>query len=172
MTVEIPAEVPAPIRAELTRLRAERVVHVTERERLLDQLRDADTNMRAALQRQRELAEQAAVTEDARRLADEAVVLRADLETVRRQRDQLRAELATTREERDRMRMALLDSEVALHRVGAPPSDVPADAEQRIVEAERRAAHYERELAATHRTVSWRVTQPLRAVRRRVPPQQ
>ena len=33
--------------------------------------------------------------------------------------------------------------------------------------ARAEAAHWRQELAATHRTLSWRVTRPLRAVRRR-----
>jgi uncharacterized protein (UPF0335 family) len=159
-------DLPAPVRAELTRLRAERVVHVAERERLLEQLRTADTNLRAAIDRQHRLAEQAQLTEETRELAAQAQALGHDLEQVRRQRDELRAELSTTRRERDRVRLQLLDSELLLHGEGRRA----ADAEHRAQFAQLRAADAERELAATRATLSWRITAPLRMVRRWFPP--
>jgi len=164
---ELPADLPATVRAELTRLRAERVVHIAERERLLDQLRDADKNLRAALDQQRRLAADASLTEETRRRADEADALRTDITAVRRQRDELRLVLTETRRERDRMRLRLLDAELLLDSAGAPASP---DIDLRMHAALSKAAELERELAATRATVSWRLTAPLRAVRRLVPP--
>ncbi|SDX36392.1 hypothetical protein SAMN05421504_1021163 [Amycolatopsis xylanica] len=106
-------------------------------------------------------------------ISDRAEALAADLAVLRQERASLRAELAATREERDKMRLALLDAELVLSAGGAEAAgfDVTGDQtpeRQRLFEAERRAAEMARELDATHRTVSWRVTAPLRAVRKKM----
>lgn len=105
-------------------------------------------------------------------ISDRAEALAADLAVLRQERASLRAELAATREERDKMRLALLDAELVLSAGGAEvgfeaTGDLTPE-RQRLFEAERRAAEMARELDATHRTVSWRVTAPLRAVRKKM----
>ncbi|MFJ6670429.1 hypothetical protein ACIQMJ_04895 [Actinosynnema sp. NPDC091369] len=174
MTDEDLTDLPGPVRAELTRLRAERVVFVSERERLLRQLREADEASRELLADRDRLAEQVAVfgeqalSRPEQEARDEA--LRAELANAQREREALRAELARTRTERDQLRLRLLDAELALSGAETPPATVaiaPSGGQDRAAAAEARAAHLARELAATKATVSWRVTAPLRAVRRR-----
>ncbi|QFZ16106.1 hypothetical protein [Saccharothrix syringae] len=175
MTDEDLSDLPGPVRAELTRLRAERVVFVAEREKLLAQLREADENGRALLADRDRLAARVAEFEGRVLDADEQeaqdAALRAELASARTERDALRAEVSRTRAERDRLRLRLLDAELAL--AGATPTPVaaaPTSAagdNDRVAAAEAQAAHLARELAATRATVSWRVTAPLRAVRRR-----
>jgi chromosome segregation ATPase len=105
-------------------------------------------------------------------LAARAEALAADVVTARAERDSLRAELVTARAERDRLRLRLLDAELALAAgsqdeegaVAASPEDT-----QRAMLAEQRAGELARELAATRQTLSWRVTKPLRVVRRKIP---
>ena len=95
--------------------------------------------------------------------------LRAELAVARQERDALRNELTGTRAERDALRLRLLDAEVVLggHEPSAPVTNTSAGGADRIAAAEARAAHLARELAATRATISWRVTAPLRAVRRK-----
>jgi uncharacterized membrane protein len=105
-------------------------------------------------------------------LAARVEALEADVVTARAERDSLRAELMTARAERDRLRLRLLDAELALgagseDEVGAVAAS-PEDT-QRAMLAEHRAGELARELAATRQTLSWRVTKPLRAVRRKIP---
>lgn len=105
-------------------------------------------------------------------LAARVETLEADVVTARAERDALRAELMTARAERDRLRLRLLDAELALG-TGSPDEQgavaaSPADT-QRAMLAEQRAGELARELAATRQTLSWRVTKPLRAVRRKIP---
>ncbi|SDC78039.1 hypothetical protein [Actinokineospora iranica] len=112
----------------------------------------------------------AALTEENRVAAARTEALTADVETGRRERDLLRAELAACREERDRLRLRLLDAELALA-AGDVDGEAPkADATdaQRAQLAEHRASELARELSATRETVSWKVTKPLRAVRRKI----
>ncbi|MFD1147836.1 hypothetical protein, partial [Saccharothrix hoggarensis] len=118
MTDENLSDLPGPVRAELTRLRAERVVFVSEREKLLEQLREADTNTQRLMAERDQLAEECAGLRDRvstwpeQQAQDEA--LRLELANARKERDALRAELAGTRDERDRLRVRLLDAELAL----------------------------------------------------------
>ncbi|CRK60787.1 hypothetical protein [Alloactinosynnema sp. L-07] len=91
---------------------------------------------------------------------------------MRRERDLLRAELAACRAERDTLRLRLLDAELALAAGGMGDLDaVKAEAStdaQRAMLAEHRAGELARELSATRQTISWRVTAPLRVVRRKM----
>jgi hypothetical protein len=80
----------------------------------------------------------------------------------------VRAELAACRVERDRLRL-VLDTERA-HAV-ARQEMMRAEREtiaRRAFAAERKATESARELAAIRATLSWRLTRPLRAVRRRM----
>lgn len=168
------SDLPGPVRAELTRLRAERVVFVSEREKLLGQLREADTSARELMADRDRLAAQVAELPQAARSSEEQAAdidaLRAELTVARQERDALRNELTGTRAERDALRLRLLDAEVVL---GGRESSTPvvssgsSSGADRIAAAEARAAHLARELAATRATISWRVTAPLRAVRRK-----
>jgi chromosome segregation ATPase len=168
------SDLPGPVRAELTRLRAERVVFVSEREKLLGQLQEADTSARELMADRDRLAAQLGelpeTVRNAEEQAGELAALRAELAVARTERDALRNELAGTRAERDALRLRLLDAEVVLS--GREPSSPAApvassSGADRVAAAEARAAHLARELAATRATVSWRVTAPLRAVRRK-----
>ncbi|MFT7835371.1 hypothetical protein Q5530_04370 [Saccharothrix sp. BKS2] len=176
MTDEDLTDLPGPVRAELTRLRAERVVFVSERERLLEQLREADETTRGLMADRDRLAEQVSELGDRLRTGsdreDRDEALSAELAGAHQDREALRAELTRTRAERDRLRLRLLDAELALAGTGGvetagPAPTTPAGERDRVAAAEARAAHLARELAATRATVSWRVTAPLRAVRRR-----
>lgn len=168
-------ELPGLVRAELTRLRAERVVFTNERERLHAQLREADVALRHVMAERDELAathtavEERLAAERARaELAEHAAALEADLATARGERDALRGELTDVRTERDELRLRLLDAELTL--AGATSLvewAQPAPNGRGAAVAEARAAALADELAATRATVSWRVTAPLRAVRRR-----
>ncbi|HEV2780598.1 MAG TPA: hypothetical protein VGX25_14505 [Actinophytocola sp.] len=85
-----------------------------------------------------------------------------DLDALRRDRDQARAELDRVRAERDQL---LAD------RTSVPGPDSDAHAElavlrARVAELSVRAEHLRRELDAHRATISWRITAPLRAVRR------
>jgi hypothetical protein len=95
------------------------------------------------------------VIDGQRELAARMLALEADLATVRGERDALRAELTPCRRERDRLALRLLDSEAVL-----------AERARRAADAEHRADTLARELDAIRRTLSWRVTRPLRAIRR------
>jgi len=167
------SDLPGPVRAELTRLRAERVVFVSEREKLLAQLREADESARELLADRDRLAAQVAELPETVRSSEEQTAsieaLRAELATARQERDALRNELTGTRAERDALRLRLLDAEVVLggREPSAPVAAASTSGADRIAAAEARAAHLARELAATRATVSWRVTAPLRAVRRK-----
>jgi cell division protein FtsB len=89
----------------------------------------------------------------------------SDVEAVRRDRDQARAELARVRSERDQLRVDLLRASVP-----DPDSDHHAELASlraQVVELAARVTDLERELAAHRATISWRITAPLRAVRRR-----
>lgn len=99
--------------------------------------------------------------------------LNADIDVLRRERDLLRAELTETRAERDRLRILILELEIELaaREVREVETVVPVlntvDTERARL-AEEQVAFLRRELAATRRTISWRVTAPLRFVRRRM----
>jgi chromosome segregation ATPase len=187
------AELPGRVQAELTRLRAERQLFTAEQDRLKARLVDTEQELQTYLaaaeqeaQARAAHADEAAarnvqVTEltgklvevEAERgvLAARVAALDDDIATLRREKESLRAELVSTRAERDQLRLRLLDAELAL---AAEEPEAVAGAEstvdvERVVEAERRAAELARELAATQQTVSWRVTRPLRAVRRKIP---
>ncbi|WP_216212652.1 hypothetical protein [Amycolatopsis aidingensis] len=174
-------ELPGRVRAELTRLRAERETFVAEQDRLKNLLAETEEQLRIARadheelrkgeQRAHELRQQAERAEqEAGELAARLRAVESDVATVRSERDSLRAELANCRKERDEIRLRLLDAELALAAGevagSGPAAEVEAD-RGRSVAAERRAAEIARELEATRQTVSWRVTAPLRAVRRR-----
>jgi predicted nucleic acid-binding Zn-ribbon protein len=113
------------------------------------------------------------LTEDIAR----AEALESDIAAVRRERDSLRVELVACRAERDRLRL-LQDVEragfVARLEAKAAESQKIAQrarsAEQRAAGARRTAEELTRELAAIRATLSWRLTRPLRAVRRWLPP--
>lgn len=98
--------------------------------------------------------------------------LESEVLLAHQQRDSLRAELKTCREERDKLRLALLDAELVVS-AGVVDADIlpggePSADRQRLLNAERLAAEMARELDATRRTVSWRVTAPLRVVRKKM----
>lgn len=170
--IEDLSDLSGPLRGELTRLRAERVVFIAERERLLAQLTTADAAMREVLadrdrlrdQHHPEQVEQAVAR--ARREATETML--AELTSARAERDALRGELAETRTRRDDLRLRLLDAELLL--AGKGPVARPAPQRQdngEIDAARQRIDELATELAATRSTVSWRMTAPLRAVRKR-----
>lgn len=187
-----PTSLPGRVQAELTRLRAERDVFTAEQERLKAKLAEADETA-DELRRRIDTPDPAvlAVKEQAigelgdkvellQREHDEisarAAALAADVVVARRERDSLRAELASCREDRDRMRLALLDAELVLSAGGLDGTGAFVEAStgdqtpdrQRLFVAERRAAEMARELDATRRTISWRVTAPLRVVRKKM----
>ncbi len=186
------AELPGRVQAELTRLRAERQMFTAEQDRLKARLVDTEQELQTYLAgAEQEAQARAAGAEELaakdlqlaeltgriadgeaenRVLATRALALELDVATLRREKESLRAELASTRAERDQLRLRLLDAELA---IAADDPDVEVIEStvdtQRVNEAERKAAELARELAATQRTLSWRVTRPLRAVRRRIP---
>lgn len=161
------SDLSGPLRGELTRLRAERVVFVAERERLLAQLADADTALRDVLaDRDRLLARHSPEHVDGA-VREATGTLRAELASARAERDALRAELAETRTRRDDLRLRLLDAELLL--AGRTPPSAPVPRQPDAVElaaAKAQVKALASELAATRATVSWRVTAPLRAVRK------
>jgi chromosome segregation ATPase len=163
------SDLPGPVRAELTRLRAERTVFVAERDDLLGRLQEADGQLKALIADRDRLAEAVSAAAEQELCDEQADALRRELATARQERDALRSELARTRAERDQLRLRLLDAEIATAGLGeqAPASVAAPGGNDRIAAAEARAAHLARELAATRATVSWRVTAPLRAVRGR-----
>ncbi|MEC3981435.1 hypothetical protein [Amycolatopsis sp. H20-H5] len=181
------AALPGRVQAELTRLRAERLVFTADQDKLKaelagteHELRESQSATKAASARDAEhaeLNEQLAALREKQEKDQEtaeanSAALEADVLTARQERDSLRAELLSCREERDRLRLALLEAELVMStgttdlalRQGAEP----AFEHQRLIEAERRAAEMARELDATRRTVSWRVTAPLRVVRKKM----
>jgi predicted nucleic acid-binding Zn-ribbon protein len=87
----------------------------------------------------------------------------AEIDALRRDRDNARAELARLRTERDQLRVNQLE-------VPEPPSDIYAELAALRSEVARlsvRAADLQRELDAHRTTVSWRITAPLRRFRTR-----
>jgi chromosome segregation ATPase len=155
---------PAPLRAELTRLRAERVVLVEEHVRANGRLREADLQLRELTEHRDQLVRQIEELADVAERAEQADALAEDVKLARAERDAVRAELTETRTERDRLRLRLLDAELQLSGDLELEVDAPVFTSSG---AEQRAAELARELEATKQTVSWRVTAPLRAVRRR-----
>jgi len=155
------------------REQAERERHVTEladRVRLLETENAAATTAAAELLRDRD----ALLTELAscREVSSRVHALESDIGVARRERDLLRAELTTSREDRDRLRLRLLDAELVLTStaVSSPVAAVAvpaADASSDDAELRRQVDDLTRELEATRRTLSWRVTAPLRALRRK-----
>jgi chromosome segregation ATPase len=186
------ADLPGRVQAELTRLRAERQMFTAEQDRLKARLVDTEQELQAHLasaeqeERVREAgAEELAARdtqiaeltgrladadEENRVLAARAQALESDVATLRREKESLRAELASTRAERDQLRLRLLDAELAIA-AGEPEAELVESTvdTQRVIDAERKAGELARELAATQQTLSWRVTRPLRAVRKRIP---
>ncbi|HVV18530.1 MAG TPA: hypothetical protein VHF06_03795 [Pseudonocardiaceae bacterium] len=162
------SDLSGPLRGELTRLRAERVVFVAERERLMAQLAAADAGLRdVQADRDRLLAEDSPEHVD-HAVRDATETLRAELAAARAERDALRAELAEVRRGRDDLRLRLLDAELLL--AGQPSFTAPPPPRQPKVAdatAQQRIEELSNELAATRATVSWRVTAPLRAVRKK-----
>lgn len=173
---------PGRVQAELTRLRAERLVFTAEQDRLKARLAETEQELQGLVADARELAgKERRIAElgdrvellerDHRGISRRAQALTSDVATARRERDVLRAELTSCREERDRLRLALVDAELAISAgkldQGGPVGQQSVDA-QRALLAERRASEFAQELAATRQTVSWRVTRPLRAVRRKI----
>ncbi|OZM70042.1 hypothetical protein CFN78_27300 [Amycolatopsis antarctica] len=175
------AELPGRVRAELTRLRAEREVFTAEQDRLKRKLADTEYELRtvtgggredlaSSTERVAELGEKLERGEaDRAELAARVSTLDGDIATVRAERDSLRAELAGCRTERDELRLRVLDAELALAAGQFEPvaSTEPAEPVASAA-AERRAAEIAAELDAHKQTVSWRVTAPLRAVRTRL----
>ncbi|MFG1646395.1 hypothetical protein ACGFMK_39500 [Amycolatopsis sp. NPDC049252] len=157
--------VPASVRAELLQLRAERSVLMAERERLLGRLRGADADLREALRVQERLVEDARANDDLRRQVDEASEARVELDALRRDRDLARQELERTRTERDQLRMDLLQAELALH--GADLPEVVEHDHREAEQLRRQVADLSQELDAHRQTLSWKVTAPLRTVRRK-----
>jgi chromosome segregation ATPase len=161
------SDLSGPLRGELTRLRAERVVFLAERERLEARLAAADGELRDVLADRDQLLAQHSPEHVAQVVREATGTLRAELAAARAERDALRAELAETRGLRDDLRLRLLDAELLL--AGKPPVTSPVQALSRpdSIEAARRIDELASELAATRATVSWRVTAPLRAVRKK-----
>ena len=96
--------------------------------------------------------------------------LHSELRRVRRERDLAREELARTRAERDRLRVDLMLADLARAgddlATGVDPRELD-DLRTQVVETSALAAAATADLAAHRATLSWRVTLPLRAVRRR-----
>ncbi|WET79785.1 hypothetical protein P3102_00545 [Amycolatopsis sp. QT-25] len=172
-------DIPGRVQAELTRLRAERQVFTAEQDRLKAKLAETEHELRAATSAAPDEGESAEVNQKLATQQQELDVtkarsqaLEAEVLLARQQRDSLRAELKTCREERDKLRLALLDAELVVS-AGVVDADVlpggePSADRQRLLNAERLAAEMARELDATRRTVSWRVTAPLRVVRKKM----
>jgi len=172
-------DIPGRVQAELTRLRAERQVFTAEQDRLKAKLAETEHELRAATAATPDEGESAEVNQGPAVQQEELDVakarsqaLEAEVLLAHQQRDSLRAELKTCREERDKLRLALLDAELVVS-AGVVDADVlpggePSADRQRLLNAERLAAEMARELDATRRTVSWRVTAPLRVVRKKM----
>ncbi|MDI5980217.1 hypothetical protein [Amycolatopsis magusensis] len=177
---------PGPVRAELTRLRAEREVYTAERERLRTELAETEAKLVEVTGERDELAETlngerseahlASLTRraeeaevQAREKSAEAEALRQETTAARAERDTLRAELSDLRGERDRLRLTLLDAELSLAGQPMPVRRAPAgpEDEERTAQLAAEVAELSNELEATKATISWRVTAPLRAVRKR-----
>jgi hypothetical protein len=106
------------------------------------------------------------LTNDLAEFSARAEALESDVATARRERDSLRAELAACRAERDRLR--LRDADRALLVARLESMSVESDTHlQRALAGERTAQERAGELAAIRETLSWRITRPLRALRRR-----
>jgi len=182
-------DIPGRVQAELTRLRAERQVFTAEQDRLKAKLAETEHELReataaaaaaavvpdedeSAAVKQAVLQQRVASQQEELDVANARLqALEADVLLAHHQRDSLRAELKTCREERDKLRLALLDTELAVSAGGGadvPPGGEPSADRQRLLNAERLAAEMARELDATRRTVSWRVTAPLRVVRKKM----
>ncbi len=162
------SDLSGPLRGELTRLRAERVVFLAERERLMAQLTDADAGLRDVLADRDRLLAQYNPEHVGHAVREATDALRAELASARAERDALRGELAETRGRRDDLRLRLLDAELLL--AGKPPVTGPAPSLPRtgeIAADRQRIDELASELAATRATISWRVTAPLRAVRKK-----
>jgi predicted nucleic acid-binding Zn-ribbon protein len=157
-------ELPGAVQAELTRLRAERVAFTEERERLRTELRESELQVRELTKHRDRLVKDLEKLSGVTERAEQAETLAGDVLVARAERDALRTELAGTRTERDRLRLRLLDAELQLSSSALVEAPV---AETGTVAAEQRAAELARALEATRATVSWRVTAPLRAVRKR-----
>ncbi|OKJ98590.1 hypothetical protein AMK34_17205 [Amycolatopsis sp. CB00013] len=176
-------DIPGRVQAELTRLRAERQVFTAEQDRLKAKLAETEHELREATASAPDEGESAAIQAVLKQKVasqqEELDVAKARLQALEaevllahQQRDSLRAELKTCREERDKLRLALLDAELVVS-AGVADADVlpggePSVDRQRLLNAERLAAEMARELDATRRTVSWRVTAPLRVVRKKM----
>ncbi|MEU8415401.1 hypothetical protein AB0C24_21655 [Amycolatopsis japonica] len=176
-------DIPGRVQAELTRLRAERQVFTAEQDRLKAKLAETEHELREAIasapDEGESAAHQAVLNQKVASQQEELDVAKARLQALEsevllahQQRDSLRAELKTCREERDKLRLALLDAELVVS-AGVADADVlpggePSVDRQRLLNAERLAAEMARELDATRRTVSWRVTAPLRVVRKKM----
>ncbi len=150
---------------------AERELQVTElsaRVRVLERENGAQTTRIAALSRDRD----SLTTELAscRQVSARVHALESDVGVARRERDLMRAELTTSREDRDRLRLRLLDAELVLASGSPVAASVEAAAPstdlRRALLAEQQVEELTRELTATRLTLSWRVTAPLRALRR------
>lgn len=168
MTDDQATALPGPVQAELTRLRAERDVFLQQREQMEVQLREAEIQLREVEKHRDELLKASEEISTLTERSAQADRLADDLTTVRAERDTLRDELVDNRTERDRLRLQLLDAETLISSVTNPEEQLPPEhgAADRVT-AERQAAHLASELAATRRTVSWRITAPLRAARRK-----
>jgi chromosome segregation ATPase len=173
-------EIPGRVQAELTRLRAERQVFTAEQDRLKAKLAETEHELREATAGassnegdSAELNQKLASQQEELDVAKARLrALEAEVLLAHQQRDSLRAELKTCREERDKLRLALLDAELVVS-AGVVDADIlpggePSADRQRLLNAERLAAEMARELDATRRTVSWRVTAPLRIVRKKM----
>lgn len=116
------------------------------------------------------------MTEDIAQVSARAEALECDIVAARRERDSLRAELAACRAERDRLRL-LRESEEARYtaRLEAMAADSRRSAGRALAAEElattsaRTVDELTRELTAIRGTLSWRLTRPLRAVRRWLP---
>ncbi|MEO5833992.1 MAG: hypothetical protein ABIR83_11570 [Nakamurella sp.] len=161
------------VQVELAALRTERSVLLADRERSALQLAavQADLDRTSA-----DLAALAALVDrdSSRRRSDEAADLAVELAAARRDRDLAYEELLRTRVERDQLRIDQLRWELMSHlaeeadgdgSVDEDPGQVAALREQLAASTASTTA-VRQELAAYQRTVSWRLTAPLRTVRR------
>lgn len=147
------AEERETIHGDHERIVAERSVLTAELERAHQQLRDADVALREVMG-QRDDALQAVAELDTR------------VQALTLQLDHQRSVAVNAARERDEYGMRLLDAEQKAAFVPRDSDTVdPRALRERLDKAAERLLQLENELSVIRRTVSWRVTRPLRSVR-------